>query len=140
MLHTLTPIINFPQFTVDDEMLAVTQHNKIFTSDIGIASGWLKWMSALTLEYLLSNKLTSSRRLYHLSLSDACKPAFTLLFLLILGSHNRTPLTKHSRQIWHMQDISHTIKIYTYMHYAMWTDKQWQARKIEFHNDIHVYE
>lgn len=39
MLHTLTLLINFPQFTVDDEKLAVTQRNKIFTSDIGIASG-----------------------------------------------------------------------------------------------------
>lgn len=139
MLHTLTPIINFPQFTVDDEMLSVTQRNKIFSSDIGIASGWLKWMSALTLEYLLSNKLTSSRRLYHLSLSDACRPAFTLLFLLILKSHNRTPLTKHSRQIWHMQDISHAINIYTYTRYEVRADKQWQASKKEFFLKTFIY-
>jgi len=42
MLHTLTLLIHFLQFTGDDEKLAVTQHNKIFSSDIGIASGWLK--------------------------------------------------------------------------------------------------
>lgn len=140
MLHTLTPIIHFPQFTVDDEMLSVTQHNKIFSSDIGIASSWLKWMSVLTLEYVLSNKLTSCRRLYHLSLSDAYRPAFTMLFLLILKSHNQTPLTKHSSQIWHTQVISHAINIYLYTRYEVRADNQWQASKKElFKTFIYKY-